>query len=214
LHSAPHRFLLIRDDFYEDPGRVRDFALGQSYEEPEDVTGYQTSKAYHPPGIRHRLETILGTRITRWDEDPGEGNGIFYIGLSQGGRKEVPGVHFDEPYDDVTIIVYLTPDLPADCGTSLWRHRATGIEHAPMAGDARRLGIPLQRLRDRFEREAERRACWEEIDRAGYRYNRLVAYPSGLMHSATRHFGGSVGHGRVYQTFRVGIDWQCLALAR
>ena len=214
FEAAPHRFLLIRDDFYDDPDAVRARALGLRYEEPEDVTGYQTAEVHHPPRIRHRLEAILGTRITRWDTDPQDGNGVFYIGLSQGARKEVPGVHSDEPYDDVTVLIYLTPGLPADCGTSLWRHKATGLEHAPTRRDAARLSIPLAKLRDRFERESERRACWTEVDRAGYRYNRMVAYPSGLLHSATRHYGGSLGRGRVYQTFRVGVDWRRMALAR
>lgn len=211
---APGRFLLVRDGFYDDPGAVRDQALGMSYAENGEVTGHMTDRVYHPRGVKRRLEKIFGARITRWDTDPSEGNGIFFIGLSQGRRKEVPGVHFDEPYDDVTIVIYLTPGLPPDCGTSLWRHKATGLEHAPARADARRLGTTLTALRDRIERDSERRNAWTEIDRAGYRYNRMVAYPSGFLHSATRHFGGSLAHGRVYQTFRIGIDWRRVALTR
>ncbi len=211
---APCRFLLIRDGFYEDPDRVRQTALAMPYELQGNITGYMTEEVYHPRGIRRRLERILGARITRWSTDPQYGNGIFYIGLAEGPRKETPGVHSDQPYDDVTVIIYLTPGLPADCGTSLWRHKATGLEHAPMPSDARRLGTTLGALRDRLERASERRVCWTEIDRAGYHYNRMVAYPSGVLHSATHHFGGSVEHGRVYQTFRVGISWPSLGLAQ
>ncbi len=210
--AAPGRFLLVRDGFYDDPDAVRRIALGMRYAEDGEVTGYMTDRVHHPRGVRRRLERIFGAPITRWDTDPDEGNGIFYIGLAHGARKEVPGVHFDEPYDDVTIVIYLTPGLPPDCGTSLWRHKATGLEHAPMVRDARRLGTTLTKLRGRLERDSERRAAWSEIDRAGYRYNRMVAYPSGLLHSATRHHGGSVAQGRVYQTFRVGIDWRRIGI--
>ncbi|MEI9887957.1 MAG: DUF6445 family protein [Rhizomicrobium sp.] len=208
------RFLLVRDAFYDDPDAVRRRALSMTYAEDGEVTGYMTDRVHHPRGVRARLERMFGARITRWDTEPEEGNGIFYIGLSQGRRKEVPGVHFDEPYDDITVVIYLTPGLPADCGTSLWRHKATGLEHAPTRRDAYRLGTSLAKLRDRLERDAERRGAWIEIDRAGYRYNRLVAYPSGLLHSATRHHGGSVARGRVYQTFRVGVDWRRIGLTR
>jgi hypothetical protein len=208
------RFLFVRDGFYDDPDAVRARAQAMRYAEDGEVTGYMTDKVYHPRGMRRRLERLLGARITRWDTDPDQGNGIFYIGLSQGARKEVPGVHSDEPYDDITIVIYLTPGLPADCGTSLWRHKATGLEHAPGRADARRLGTTLTQLRQRLEADSEKRARWIEIDRAGYRYNRLVAYPSGFLHSATRHYGGSLEHGRVYQTFRVGIDWRSFAFAR
>lgn len=211
---APSRFLFVRDGFYAEPDAVRRHALSLPYAEVDGITGHMTDRVYQPRGMRQRLERILGTPVTRWDTDPGDGNGIFLVGLSRGRRKEVPGVHFDEPYDDVTVVIYLTPDLPADCGTSLWRHRATGLEHAPTQADARRRGTTLTKLRDRLERDSERRACWEEIDRAGYRYNRMVAYPSGVLHSATRHYGGSLALGRVYQTFRLGIDWRRCGLVR
>jgi hypothetical protein len=28
-----------------------------------------------------------------------------------------------------------------------------------------------------------------------------------VLHSATRHHGATAGGGRVYQTFRIGVDW-------
>jgi Family of unknown function (DUF6445) len=201
------RFLLVRDGFYAAPKAVYRAAQLAQYHEPEHCTGFRSRTVFHEPGVRERLEKLLGLRITRWDTDPAEGNGVFYQGFSAGTRAEVPGVHADWPYDDVTCVVYLTPDLPVDCGTSLWKHRATGMEAAPGASDARRLGRPLADLRASLERDATRRERWIEIDRAGYRFNRLVAYPSAVLHSATRHHGRSTAQGRLYQTFRIGVDW-------
>lgn len=34
----------------------------------------------------------------------------------------------------------------------------------------------------------------------------MVAYPLGVLHSASRHFGGSAADGRLYQTFRLGVE--------
>ena len=201
------RFLLVCDDFYRDPMAVWRRARAAHYEEPDDATGFHSLSVYHERGIRARLARLLGLRITRWDTDPVEYNGVFYQGFASGARREVPGVHADHPLDDVTAVVYLTPGLPPDCGTSLWMHRATGLADAPTAADARRLGCPLAELRERLERDAYRRERWVEIDRAGYRFNRLVAYPSGVLHSATRHWGDSPANGRLYQTFRVGVAW-------
>jgi hypothetical protein len=202
------RFLLVRDDFYSDPDAVRNIARSMTYRYHEGVTGYMTTEAYQPAGMRRRLEQILGVRITRWDEDPEEGNGIFYAGFSAGKHKEIPGVHSDEPEDDITVVIYLTPGLSPEYGTSLWQHKATGIVNAPTRGDARRLNTTLTRLRDRLERDSERRDRWIEIDRAGYRYNRMVAYASGMLHSASRHFGAGFGGGRLHQTYRVGVAWR------
>jgi Family of unknown function (DUF6445) len=204
------RFALVRDNFYTDPERVYRAALEATYHEPELATGWRSTTVFHEPGVRARLQKILGVRITRWDTDPGEGNGVFYLGFASGRTREVPGVHFDHPCDDITVVVYLAPGLPADCGTSLWMHRRTGLTDVATAGDARRLGRRRQDLLDLLERDSVHRKRWIEIDRFGYRFNRMVAYPSGVLHSATRHHGSSLRDGRIYQTFRVGVDWSTM----
>ena len=210
--SGLRRFLLVRDDFYSDPEDVRRIAQSMKFEETGDITGFMTSEVYHPAGVRQRLERVLGVKITRWDEDPDQGNGIFYQAFSRGSQKETPGVHSDEPYEDITVLIYLTPGLPLDCGTSLWQHRTTGLVNAPTQRDARRLKTTLTKLRDRLETDSENRQKWIEIDRAGYRFNRMVAYASGMLHSASRHYGSNLRDGRVYQTYRIGVDWSSCRL--
>jgi hypothetical protein len=207
------RFLLTRDDFYDDPSKVFKAALRSTYYEPEDVTGFRSTEVYHEPGVKSKLEKILGIKISRWDKDPLMENGVFYQGFSKGKAKEIPGVHSDEPYNDITVIIYLTPDLPVDCGTSLWRHAATGLSDPPMLKDARRLNMKLSDLRDKFERESRKRNKWIETDRVGYRFNRMVAYPSGVLHSASKHYGGTLKNGRLYQTFRIGVDWDTFRIS-
>lgn len=207
LDGRPRRFLLVRDWFYQDPDAVRQIARSMKFHEQSSTTGFMTDELYHERGIRPRLERVLGFRIIRWDEDPEEGNGIFYGGFSKGKHKEIPGVHADEPYDDITVVIYLTPDLPPSCGTSLWQHKSTGLLSAPTRVDAHRRGTTVAKLRERLERDLNDRKKWVEIDRVGYRYNRMVAYTSGTLHSASRHFGSNLAAGRIYQTFRVGVDW-------
>lgn len=204
------RFVFAQDNFYPEPGRVYRAALEAAYHEPEGVTGWRSTTVHHEPGVRARLQKLLGLRITRWDTDPAEGNGVFYMGLACGSRKEVPAVHFDHPADDITVVVYLTPNLPVDCGTSLWMHRSTGLTDAATSSDARRLGRSRAELLDLLARDSRYRRRWVEIDRIGYCFNRMVAYPSGQLHSATRHHGTLLDHGRFYQTFRIGVDWSAL----
>ena len=207
-------FLVVRDDFYPDPDAVRRIAQSMKYYEPPGITGFRTDEVYHKRGMRRRLELILGTQITRWDDDPEEGNGIFYHGFSSGARKEIPGVHYDDPEDDITVLIYLTPGLAPEYGTSLWQHKSTGLTRAPTQADARRLGITLTSLRERLERDSENRRRWIEVDRAGHKYNRMVAYASGMLHSASRHFGSSLATGRLYQTFRLGVDWRSCRICK
>ena len=201
------RFAIVKDDFYSNPEKVYQKALKADYYEPPDYTGFRSRNVYHEPGVKAKLERILGIKINRWDTDPEEENGVFYQGFSKGNRKEVPGVHSDHPFNDITIVVYLTPGLPFDCGTSLWMHKKTGMINPPDNESARRHQMKLSQMKDLFEKESRIRCKWEEIDRFGYRFNRMVAYPSGVLHSATNHYGSELKNGRLYQTFRVGVNW-------
>lgn len=202
-----NRFLLVKDNFYLNPSNVLDVALNAEYYEPEHVTGFRSKQVYHEKGVKQKLEKILGIKITRWDTDPLEENGVFYQGFSKGKRKEVPGVHSDEPYNDITVLIYLTPGLPYECGTSLWQHKQTRLINPATAQDARRLKMKLTDVRNLLETDSKDRSKWIEIDRVGNIFNRMVAYPSGALHSATNHFGGDLKNGRIYQTFRIGVDW-------
>ena len=202
------RFLIVKENFYSDPELVYQTALQSIFYEPEGYTGLRSTTVYHEKGVKTKLEKILGIKIIRWDTDPDEENGVFYQALSQGKKKEIPGVHSDEPYNDITVVVYLTPGIPFHCGTSLWMHKRTGLIDPPTPADARRLKMKFSKLVDLFEYDAWNRSKWIEIDRAGYRPNRMVAYPSGALHSATNHYGGHLENGRIYQTFRIGVDWK------
>lgn len=198
------------DGFYPNPDRVRAKALEMDYVEPDGLVGWRT-KPYFPAGVRERIEKILRARINVWPDDPEDvelSNGTFFFGLSAGRLAETVGVHYDYPAAYVTMVVYLTPGAAHDAGTSLWQHRPTGLTAAPTPADARRLGTTVAELERVLLRDSTSPRRWRELDRVGNLYNRAVFYRSGLLHSATRHFGSSLRNGRVYQTFRFGVDWK------
>jgi hypothetical protein len=201
------RFVLVKDNFYKDPYKVLNAAKQADFYEPRYYTGLRSRAVYHEPGVKEKLERILGIKITRWDTDPTQENGVFYQAHSKGKKKEVPGVHSDYPYNDITAVIYLTPGLPFDCGTSLWMHKQTGLMDPPTSAFTRKNKLNLKKLIDQLEDESKDRTKWVEIDRIGYRFNRMVAYPSGALHSATNHFGSSLEDVRIYQTFRIGVNW-------
>jgi hypothetical protein len=208
------RFVLVKDNFYDDIDKVFRAAKSAIYFEPEDVTGFRSTVVYHEQGVKQKLEKILGIKITRWDVDPKEENGVFYQGFSKGKKKETPGVHSDWPHNDITVLIYLSPNLPFDCGTSLWMHKATKLTDPPTPQDARRLKMRFKDLVELFEKDSQKRSKWIEIDRIGNKMNRMVAYPSGALHSASKHYGSSINNGRIYQTFRIGVDWSSMKMFR
>lgn len=193
----------IVDRFYADPESIRKQALSMKYTEPEYVTGWRTP-VWQPRGVKSRIERKFRLRIDYWNNVSRSiegGNGVFFTAFSQGQHAERVKIHFDEPPDWMSLLVYLTPNAPADCGTSFWQHRETGITAKPTKRDAVRLGLELTDLQELLERDGWSRKSWIEVDRIGNVFNRAVMFPAGLFHSATRHFGNNLRDGRLYQSF-------------
>ena len=196
----------IVERFYADPDNVRARALAMKYSEPENVTGWRT-QVWQLRGIKRLIERAFRVKITYWDDSKEieGGNGVFFTAFSKGRHAERVKVHFDEPPDWMSLLVYLTPDAPGDCGTSFWQHRETGLTAKPTRRDALRLGLDFAELKEMIERDGWNRKAWFEIDRAGNVYNRAVMFPAGLFHSATHHFGQNLSDGRLYQSFHFPI---------
>ena len=176
------------------------------YSEPENVTGWRT-QVWQLRGIRSLIERAFRVRIEYWDDSKAieGGNGVFFTAFSKGQRAERVKVHFDEPPDWMSLLVYLTPNAPSDCGTSFWKHRETGLTAKPTRRDASRLGLSFEELKSLIERDGWKRKAWIEIDRVGNVYNRAVMFPAGRFHSATHHFGKNLNDGRLYQSFHFPI---------
>ena len=69
------------------------------------------------PGLKERFEEIMGKKITKWEEHGM--NGRFQY--CWGGQPQV--WHCDS--QQWGGMLYLTPDAPYSCGTSLYAHKKT-----------------------------------------------------------------------------------------
>jgi hypothetical protein len=180
---------------------VRREALSMNYSEPDDLIGWRTN-IWQPVNVRKLIEKAFQVKIDYWETDAaGSCNGVFFSAFSSGPRAERVKVHFDEPPDWLSLLVYLTPSAPHCAGTSFWRHRQTGLRSKPTRHDAQKLGISLKELEEIIERDGWYRNRWDEIDRVGNLFNRAVMFRAGLFHSATSHFGNNPQNGRLYHSF-------------
>ncbi|MDQ1637243.1 MAG: hypothetical protein QOF62_582 [Pyrinomonadaceae bacterium] len=200
-------FFQVVDNFYRDPNRIRSVALSLTFAQPEGVLGWRT-RAYQPKQVRQLIERRFRVRTSYWERDMDAVeacNGVFLSAFSQGSRAERVGIHSDEPADWMMFLIYLTPNAPRNAGTSFWQHRETALTCRPTKKDAERIGRPLTELRELLEEDGTKRSRWLEIDRVSNRFNRAVMFPSGLLHSATHHFGSNTRNGRLYQSFHFPI---------
>ncbi len=195
--------LQIIDSFYGRPMSIRRRALSLKYSEPEDLIGWRTN-VWQPPNVRRLIERTFQIEIEDWENDmtgTGSCNGVFFSAFSSGAMAERVKVHFDEPANWMSLVVYLTPNAPHSAGTSFWRHRETGLTAKPTRRDALRLQTSVHELQTIIERDGWHRKCWLEIDRIGNIFNRAVMFRAGLFHSATSHFGNNLQNGRLYHSF-------------
>jgi hypothetical protein len=182
--------LTIRDDFFPSFDIVREWAdnaLYDEYRSPVDGVIYPGINADIPDWIRAHtqaeLQAITGS--------PREIKHIF-TRLSLEGNKAPHQAHTDSTMGGYSLMVYL--NRPQDCrgGTSIVRHRETGMYSNPK--DAIEEYV--------WKRDTNRPQAWEIIDICWMEPNRACIFPAELMHRAepVGGFGKDAKHGRLVLT--------------
>lgn len=184
----------IVDNFYENPDEIRKFALEQDYLEGgigRGFIGRRTHKQFLFPGLKERFEEIMGRKITTWEEHGM--NGRFQISWS--GEPLV--YHCDS--QKWGGMLYLTPNAPYQCGTTLYANKKTRARTYHDNGwDDAWVGIPGDCHLDGTH--------FEPVDVLGNVYNRLVIFDASCIHSASQYFGTVKENGRLWQMFFFDTD--------
>lgn len=187
INSKKKNRIIVVDNFYKNPDKVREFALKQEYIDGGFGIGYighRTNKQFLFPGLQDAFENLLGKKITAWEEHGMNGR-FQYCTEGQ------PLVYH---CDDQTWagMLFLTPNAPYESGTSFW-------------------AIKNSDIRDRYHKEIKRgfrdgaqnldKTLYEQVDRVGNIYNRLVLFDASLIHSANEYFGWNKDNGRLWHMF-------------
>lgn len=179
--------LWIVDDFYSDPDVIRNTALNAPYIEGgigRGFIGRRSQQQFLFPGLKERFEQIMSMKITKWDSNAT--NGRFQACWA--GEPLV--YHCDD--QSWAGVIYLTPDAPVECGTTLFGHKKSKIRHSThpqVFTEVFNTGTFLDKT------------PYEPVDVAGNIYNRLVLWDATSIHSASEYFGSSVNNGRLFQIF-------------
>ena len=177
------------DNFYEDPDAIRKFALSHEYVEGgfgRGFIGRRTEQQFLFPGLKERFEEIIGMKITEWE--------------SHGMNGRFQNAHAGEPLvwhcdsQKWGGMLYLTPNAPYQCGTTLYAHKQTRARSYYDEGwDAAWKDIPGDSHLDGTP--------FEPVDVLGNVYNRLVIFDASNIHSASEYFGTVMENSRLWQMF-------------
>ena len=179
--------LWIVDDFYADPHAVREFALKQEFE--ANLNYYKGSRSvnqYDIPGTKEAFEKILGFKIKNWKESHGMCGRFQYCTA-----EDALVYHCDS--QTWAGMVYLTPDAPYSCGTSLFAHKKTGLRNENDFAEAETDVFSETGFYDRSK--------FELVDTAGNVFNRLVLFDAKSIHAANEYFGTTKENSRLFHLF-------------
>jgi hypothetical protein len=171
--------LVIAENFYNNPDETRQFVLSQPFDVVGNYPGVRTKPLIND-SIKQAISALVAAPgpVTNWHEDCGF-TGAFQMCTAQ----DRTWIHADS-FNTWAGVCYMTPDAPVSGGTSLYRHKATG-----------------NREKIDSDYEPYDYTKWEEVDRIGNIYNRIILYRGNMFHASVDYFGSTYEDGRLFQTF-------------
>lgn len=175
--------LIVLDDFYQDPDRIRELALHSTFDVAGNYPGRRT-RAYNDGGVKEAFSAALGLEV---DSDLWES--ISYNGAFQSVKANAhTWVHVDS-FNHYAAMVFLTPDPPLGVGVAFYKHKETGVHCWPNSLETEANSIDGTI------------ADWECISKVENKYNRCVIFDSQQYHAAEGYMGNSLETSRLFHTF-------------
>jgi hypothetical protein len=183
----PNPTIIVFDDFFTTPDRIRSAALQQEYVRESSYFKTARTKIPHPsPWCKEEFEGLLRLKIPNFAKY--QSNGVFNLAI--GGDQVV--YHSDE--QQWAGCIYLTPNAPPESGTCLYRSKENKLRKPNGPKDVPIMyGDKGTNLLDPTK--------WELVDHIGNIYNRLVLWQGQLVHAGVNYFGHNLQTGRLSQLF-------------
>jgi len=177
--------LIVIDNFYKNPHKVRQFALEQKYTTTGNYPGTRTKSFANLElkGIIGKYIEPFGGEIVEFPLESESYNGSFQYTVS----RDRSWIHTDS-FNNWGGILYLTPDAPLSSGTAFYRIKNGSMYEAPLQKD----------YTDSFSQDYTK---WDLVDQVGNVFNRLVLFNSHNYHMSMDYFGDTKENGRLFQVF-------------
>ena len=184
--------LIVVDNFYEDPDKVREIALSQEFDNFGTYPGGRT-QPFMVESIENAIQNLLypyGGLVTDWNVNDG-GTGRFQLTT----KSMKSWIHYDD-YRNTNWggVLYLTPNAPVSGGTGFFK--------SPLDGSLIGSKDTLIKHRDILDEYSK----WELVSQVGNVYNRLILFRSNQWHSSMEYFGDSYETGRLTQVFFLSTE--------
>jgi len=194
-----YKSLVVVDDFYPDPYKVREAALRTDYPEPpadKPYPGRNSAERYPIQGL-DEVASRIASEPVEGIKHPGSPHMRFRITLE--GEEARYLAHVDPQPLTLVGVVYLT--LPEHCqgGTAFFRHKDLQSDTAPRSQEELERACGVSDIKSLLQKDGRNPDKWEHLTTVPMRFNRAVIYRPWLWHSAGEPFGDNVENGRLIQ---------------
>lgn len=177
--------VMIIDNFYEDPYSIREFALKQKFDIVGNYPGKRTI-SFANDNHKAQFEKILNKKITNFNKEEKSYNGCF-----QWCSEQTPTwTHRDA--NSWSALAYLSPSPSVGSGTTTYQHKETKLFKSSNSEEEKLLNNDANNLEK-----------WEECDKIGNKFNRLVLFCGKNNHRASNYdgFSSELEKARLFQIF-------------
>ena len=188
ISKQQHTNIIVVDNFYENPHKIRYFALEQAFNVHGNYPGHRT-KSYANVQIKHEIETIYGKKITMWRNGTDSYNGAFQYSTS----RDRSWIHTDG-HNTHAGVLYLTPNAPISAGTQTFMYKISGDRYKN------------EDIVDLTDTHSQDFTQWEVVDRIGNIFNRLILFNSKQFHMSVDYFGLNKFDARLFQVFFFNVE--------
>ena len=192
--------LIVVDNFYNNAQGTRDYILTQEFSVKGNFPGQRTI-SYANEHLRDIIQGYVapfGGKITEFPmpflekesnkkDDKAIYNGSFQYTTS----RERSWIHADG-WNNWAGVLYLTPDAPLSAGTAFYRFKN---------GEYSEEDAKLLNTTEQTDNCSQDLTKWEQVDRVGNVFNRLILFNSKRFHMSMDYFGDTKENSRLFQVF-------------
>jgi hypothetical protein len=193
---SPSCGLIIIDNFYNNAIDTRNYILTQEFSVRGNYPGQRTisyANKYLQAIIQKYVEPF-GGKITDFPipKEDGTDAGKIYNGSFQyTTSRDRSWIHIDG-FNNWAGVIYMTPNAPLRSGTAFYKL---------YDGTTCKQDMEILDNKKDIDRCSQDLTKWEEVDKIGNVFNRLILFNSNRFHMSTDYFGDTKENGRLFQVF-------------
>jgi hypothetical protein len=193
---VPSCGLIVIDNFYNNAMETRNFILTQEFKVRGNYPGQRT-RSFANSDLKDIIQdyiTPFGGKIIEFpmpDETNKDDNNIYNGAFQYTTSRDRSWIHVDG-FNNWAGVLYMTPDAPVSAGTGFYKYKD---------GTTYEADIKIMDNKEEIDAFCQDLTKWEQVDKVGNLFNRLVLFNSKRYHMSLDYFGNSKENGRLFQVF-------------